>query len=49
MCMIAGPRTIWASSAIMVAKANTVAEPVILVSHQTSANWTSWLPTREKA
>jgi hypothetical protein len=44
-----GPRRIWGNRAIIVAKASTVAEPVVLVSHQTSANWTSWLPTKEKA
>ncbi len=31
----------------MVAPASTVAEPVVLVSHQTSANWTSPLPNSE--
>jgi hypothetical protein len=31
------------------AVANTVAEPVVLVIHQTSANWTSAEPINEKA
>jgi len=33
----------------IVAVARTVAEPVELVSHHTRANWTSMLPSREKA
>jgi hypothetical protein len=32
-----------------VAMASTVAEPVVWVSHQTSANCTSWLPSNENA
>jgi hypothetical protein len=32
----------------MVARANTIADPVVVVSHQTRANWTSSLPRSEK-
>jgi len=42
-----GPRIIWGSMAIKVAVASTVADPVVLVSHQTSANCTNWLPNNE--
>ena len=44
-----GPSTICGSSATSVAVASTVAEPVLLVSHQTRANCTSDEPTSEKA
>lgn len=44
-----GPRTICGSSATKVAVANTVAEPVSLVSHQTRANCASCEPNSEKA
>ena len=32
-----------------VAKASTVAEPVVRVNHHTRANCTNWLPKRENA
>jgi hypothetical protein len=44
-----GPMTIPGSREIKVAVAKIVAEPVVSVSHHTSANWTTPLPNREKA
>lgn len=43
-----GERTISGISATSDAVANTVAEPVNWVSHQTRANWTTLLPVSEK-
>jgi len=42
-----GPIRTWGRIATIVAVARTVADPVVLVSHQTSANWTSRLPISE--
>jgi hypothetical protein len=44
-----GPRKTWGSIMASVAVASTVAEPVNWVSHQTRANWTTWLPISEIA
>ena len=44
---ITGPSTIGGSRPSSVAVARMVADPLVSVSHQISANWTAWLPTRE--
>jgi hypothetical protein len=44
-----GPSTTWGSKPTKEAVASTVADPVILVSHQIKANCTSWLPSSENA
>jgi hypothetical protein len=46
---ITGPKITWGNSPTREAVARTVAEPVVLVSHQINANWTSWLPNNENA
>lgn len=43
-----GPMKMPGSTDIAMAMLSTVAEPVSLVSHQTSATCTGWLPSREK-
>lgn len=44
-----GPRKISGIRATIDAVASTVAEPVSLVSHHASANWTTLLPINESA
>ena len=44
-----GPSSTWGSIATMLAKARVDARPVVLVIHQTRANWTSLLPKSENA
>ena len=44
-----GPMRICGSKAARLVNASMVAEPVVFVSHQTIANWTSWLPSRDTA
>src|SRR5919202_759917 len=44
-----GPRITVGSTATRSAVARTVAEPVVWVRYQMSANWTTWLPSSEKA
>src|SRR5262245_60308477 len=44
-----GARNTLGNTATIVAVASTVAEPVFSVSHQTSANCTSWDPNSDRA
>ena len=44
-----GARNTLGSTPTIVAVASTVAEPVVSVSHQTSANCTSWVPNSDSA
>ena len=44
-----GARKTFGRTPTSVAVASTVAEPVVSVSHQTSANCTSWVPNSDSA